>query len=228
MNDPYSTRGRSRSGDVVGVEALLGRWQHRWHEQRAFLQGFLRRPTRTGALFPSSPALARSMIQGFGLRTAETVVELGPGTGAFTRLLVEEVGPDTLVLTLELDEHLARMLRKRFPSVVTYCDSAERLRRHLNRLGKKRANYVISGLPWATFPGELQDRVLGAVVRSLVPDGQFSTFAYVHALLMPAAIRFRRRLQASFGTVEMSRVVWRNLPPALVYRCRDPRPRERA
>jgi phospholipid N-methyltransferase len=205
------------------LEVLWERFESGWTEHVEFLQGFLRRPTRTGALVPSSAELARAMVQGCALRDCEVVVELGPGTGSFTRIIVEEIGSETLFLALELDAELARGLRRRFPSFLIHCDSAERLRRHLHQLGKKRADCIVSGLPWATFPKALQERILGAVVKSLAPEGTFTTFAYLHALWMPSACRLRRRLAALFGEVKTSRVVWRNLPPALVYRCRQPR-----
>jgi phospholipid N-methyltransferase len=81
---------------------------------------------------------------------------------------------------------------------------------------------IVSGLPWASTPFALQKRILAAIVRSLAPTGRFTTFAYLPARWMPGAIRFRRQLEASFGHVELSPVVWRNLPPAFVYRCGRP------
>jgi phospholipid N-methyltransferase len=66
----------------------------------------------------------------------------------------------------------------------------------------------------------VQDRILEAVVKSLAPKGVFTTFAYLHAAWLPTAVRFRKRLKQHFGSVKTSRIVWRNLPPAYVYRCR--------
>ncbi|MEU8139852.1 hypothetical protein [Streptodolium elevatio] len=54
--------------------------------------------------------------------------------------------------------------------------------------------------------------------RALTPAGRMTTFAYGHAAWMPTARRFAAELSASFGTVERTRTVWRNLPPAFVYR----------
>jgi phospholipid N-methyltransferase len=56
-------------------------------------------------------------------------------------------------------------------------------------------------------------------VRSLRPGGRFATFAYVHGTPFPGGIRFRRMLRERFAKVSLSPVVWRNLPPAFVYRC---------
>jgi phospholipid N-methyltransferase len=82
----------------------------------------------------------------------------------------------------------------------------------------------VSGLPWAGFAATRQTRILDAVVASLRPGGWFTTFAYVHAAGWPPGRRFRRLLEARFSEVERSRVVWKNLPPAFVYRCREAGP----
>jgi phospholipid N-methyltransferase len=36
---------------------------------------------------------------------------------------------------------------------------------------------------------------------------------------MPGGRRFRRLLEANFSRVIATEIVWRNLPPAFVYRC---------
>jgi len=148
------------------------------------------------------------------------VVELGPGTGAFTRLILDRIGPETLFLALELDGACVKRLREHLHGLEIHQDSAEHLERHLKRLGVESADYVISGLPWSNMRRQVQDRILDAVVRSLAPKGVFTTFAYIHAAWLPTALRFRRRLREHFGSVRTSRIVWKNLPPAYVYRCR--------
>jgi phospholipid N-methyltransferase len=186
----------------------------------AFLAGFLRAPWRVGAIAPSSQALAAMMTEDMGLEEAQTVVELGPGTGVFTRAICGRVPPDALVMAVEIDPQMAALLRPRFPRVRIVNDSAERLDEHLAAAGRKEADAILSGLPWVSFPADLQDRLLGAVVSALRPGGRFATFAYSHAAWLPPGQRFRRLLTARFAAVETTRVVWPNLPPAFVYRCR--------
>ena len=67
---------------------------------------------------------------------------------------------------------------------------------------------------------EIQERILDKVTASLSPNGMFTTFTYVHAFWLPGARRFREWLERRFGQVCISRIVWKNSPPALVYRCR--------
>jgi phospholipid N-methyltransferase len=75
-------------------------------------------------------------------------------------------------------------------------------------------------LPWATFPESLQVECLDAMMRVLKPGGRFATFSYVHSLALTNSRRFAKRLPKYFKTVSKSPVVWLNLPPAFVYRCR--------
>ena len=54
-----------------------------------FLKSYLSTPGNVGAVAPSSPYLARRMIEELDLEGADTVVELGPGTGAFTGFILD-------------------------------------------------------------------------------------------------------------------------------------------
>jgi phosphatidylethanolamine/phosphatidyl-N-methylethanolamine N-methyltransferase len=183
------------------------------------LTEFIRQPIYTGAVAPSSRWLARCVVAEMGLEEAQTVVELGPGTGSFTRLIAERARPEALVLALELNPRLAADLAPRFPRVEIVNDSAERLLDHLRSRGREHADCVLSGIPFAAFGPELQCRVVDAVVASLRPGGRFATFAYVNAAWLPPGRRFRRLLESRFPIVRTTSTVWRNLPPAFVYRC---------
>ena len=187
-----------------------------------FIRSFLRQPAVVGALLPSSRALADAMLNRANLDRARTVVELGPGTGAITGPILDRIRPSTLFLALELHGGHARELRKRFPRLRVYRDSAEHLRRYLGRYRRRTADTVVSGLPWANMAPQQQEQILQSVVDCLEPDGTFVTFGYTHVQWLPGARRFRQLLRQNFRVVEQSTTVWRNLPPALVYSCRDP------
>lgn len=184
-----------------------------------FFGAFLTRPTTVGAVAPSSRRLGREMIRGLDLDKADTVVELGPGTGAFTEIIIDSIGPNTTFFAVELNPVFARVLGRRFPSITVYNDSAENLCQHLKGHGKDSVSHVFCGLPWASLPLKAQERVFAAIIESLTPGGTFSTFAYGHACWFPNAVRFRRRLEQHFSVVKRSRTVWRNVPPAFIYRC---------
>jgi phosphatidylethanolamine/phosphatidyl-N-methylethanolamine N-methyltransferase len=182
----------------------------------SILNEFLRHPRLTGAVAASSPGLARMMTAGVGLERARTVVELGPGTGVFTDAILRRAGPGTRIVAIELNGHLAGRL-------------AERYRRHaveivhgsaadLARLVPGPVDAVVSGLPWTVMAPAARLGILDAVAAALVPNGVFTTFAYAHAAWTPPGRRFAAELAARFAATGTSPLVWRNLPPAFVYR----------
>jgi len=189
-----------------------------------FLIEFLRDPTSIGALAPSSGHLAAEMTAELGLSEASLVVEYGPGTGAFTGAVADRLPETADFLAVEQNARLAGKLRKRIPDVPVVEESIARIPEILRRRGHDPGSVdsIVSGLPWASFDEPRQDRLLDATLEILAPGGRFATFAYLHGLLLPAARRFRAALDDRFATVDTSPVVWRNLPPAIVYRCRAP------
>lgn len=186
------------------------------HSPLRFVESFIREPFAVGALWPSSAALSRAVVNGCDFGPGDTVVELGPGTGAFTELLLERLGEQGRLLALEISPTNIKVLRRRFPPCHVIHDSAENLPRHL---GRSLARCIISGLAWSNMRSCMQDRILDAILSSLAPNGQFVAFAYTHSFWLPTALRFRRRLFCSFERVETTPTIWRNLPPAFVYRC---------
>ncbi|MDD2764485.1 MAG: methyltransferase domain-containing protein [Opitutaceae bacterium] len=186
-----------------------------WH----FFLGFLRQPWKVGAVAPSSARLAQAIVRHCALGKAQTVVELGAGTGAITRQILKHIGPQTTFITLELDAgHVAR-LRKRHPGLRIYHASAENLRTLLAKHGRGQADCIISGLPWGNMSSRAQHRIMGEVLSVLKPGGRFCGFGYVHASWYPSSRAFRRMLERNFQRVGISPIVWRNLPPAFVYFC---------
>jgi len=184
-----------------------------------FFASFLRRPWTVGALAPSSTCLARFVLRRCPLRRARTVVELGPGTGAITRFIRERIGPETTFIALELDPGHVERLRHRYPGVTVCRESAENLSSVLAAQDAEEADCIISGLPWGNMSRGTQQRIMHQVRTSLRPGGRFCGFGYLHASWYPSSRAFREMLAANFDQVHISRIVWRNLPPAFAYSC---------
>ena len=120
------------------------------------------------------------------------------------------------MIAVEINPRNARVLRQRYPQCEVIEDSAAHLHEHLSR---RRADCIVSGLAWGNMLPRTQNEILSAILKSLKPGGQFVGFAYVHAAWFPTTQRFRARLRRHFKRVESTPIVWRNLPPALVFRC---------
>ena len=180
---------------------------------------FLKNPKRTGAIATSSRGLARMICSQIGIDSASVIVEFGPGTGVFTEEILRMKKPDTCFFAIERSPKLAASFRRKFPDVRLFEDSAENVAEMLDEVGQTQIDSIVCGLPWAAFDEPLQDSLLDATLSSLHPGGTFATFAYLHGLLLPAGKRFKKKLARSFSQVDKSPTVWRNIPPAFVYRC---------
>lgn len=194
-----------------------------WTDAALFLARFARHPWRVGAVAPSSAGLAVQAIMPVPGTGDPVVVELGPGTGAFTRAIQRRLGGRGYHLAVEVDAAFAGVLRRRYPRVEVVVADAARLPELLAQRGLPPADVVVSGLPWAALTAARARGTLAAVASVMAPHAAFTTFAYVHALWTPPARRLRDELTRTFDEVVPGRTVWPNLPPALVYHARRPR-----
>ena len=185
-----------------------------------FLRQFVTSPRSVGAILPSSAALAATMVAPIDFATGPTIVEFGPGTGAFTRAIAQRLRPPGRYLGIELNAAFCETLAAEFPTQTFVHGSVADLTTILADHGIGRVDAIVCGLPWASLPIALQERVFDEIERALVPGGVFMTFAYLHGLLLPGASALRRRLARSFADVSHSPIVWGNVPPAFAYICR--------
>ncbi|MFG3558177.1 class I SAM-dependent methyltransferase [Micromonospora sp. NPDC047557] len=191
-------------------------------DSSTFLRQFVRHPLTVGAVTPSGAGLAADITAAVPGSGEPVVVELGPGTGAFTGAVQRRLAGRGHHLALEINPRFAARVARRYPEVEVVLADAAVLGDLLVARSLPYADVVVSGLPWAAFSGQRQRAVLDAVTGVLGPGGVFTTFAYRHALCSPPARRFRRLLDRTFEEVTVGRTVWANLPPALVYHCRRP------
>jgi phospholipid N-methyltransferase len=184
-----------------------------------FLREFLAQPMATGAIVPSSEALGKAIVRNLNLSNAKAVVEYGPGTGAFTTYVLQNLDHDARFIAIEINPRLAEMFRKQHPDVQIFQDSVANAREICNEAGIDQVDCIVSGLPWASFQESMQVEFLDEMMRVLKPGGKFVTFAYVHGLFLPPGRRFSKILPKYFGSITKSPVVWNNFPPAFVYSC---------
>lgn len=185
-----------------------------------FLGQFVRSPLSVGSVLPSSAALARAMVAPIDFAAARTIVELGPGTGAFTREIAARLAPGCRYLGIELNPNFVRTLSMAFPRLDFVQGNAAQLAQILASHDVASADAFVSGLPWAWLPYPVQESVFGAMSKVLIPGGLLITFGYLQALVLPGARALRRLLPRYFAEVRYSRIVWRNVPPAFAYICR--------
>ncbi len=185
-----------------------------------FIVEFLRSPNVTGAVAPSSHFLAEKIVEWIEWESTSTIIEWGPGTGSFTKLILEHKPESCRYMAMELNPEMCAILRKKFPGIEICEESVTEVVRICESECIEEVDCVVSGLPWAVFSEEVQTAFMKALMCVLKPGGQFTTFAYLHGLQLPAGKRFKAKLREFFSEVSLSEVVWANVPPARVYRCR--------
>jgi phospholipid N-methyltransferase len=178
-----------------------------------FFRAFAANPRAVGAVLPTSRWAVRDMLDMADIAAADLVVELGAGTGVSTQELLARLRPDARLLAFEIDPNLADLLRERYadPRLEVVCESAENLQDHL---AGRRADVVVSALPYTSFPADLRRRVLDVLPAVLADGGTVLVIQYSPAML--------RELRRRFITVRQ-RLSPRNVPPAFLFACRDPR-----
>ncbi|MFY1672998.1 class I SAM-dependent methyltransferase [Plantactinospora sp. WMMB334] len=191
-------------------------------EMISFLAQLARDPRSVGAIAPSGAPLAERITATIPRTGQPLVVELGPGTGAFTRVIQRRLAGQGRHLALEINPTFADRLAREHPAVDVLQADASTLAGLLAERNLPPAEVIVSGLPWAVFGADRQRAILASVVAALADHGVFTTFAYQHARWSPPARRLHRNLRDLFEEVVVGSTVWANLPPAVVYHCRRP------
>lgn len=176
-----------------------------------FFCALLADPRRVGAVVPSGPALARAITREISPSSAP-VVELGPGTGAFTERLIARGVPEDRLALVEYGPDFARLLEERYPHARVLRMDATRLR-HVDLFEDEKAGAVVSGLPLLSLSPREVIAILRGAFHHLRDDGAFYQFTYGPRCPVPSAILNRLGLRAS----RIGRAII-NVPPAGVYR----------
>jgi phospholipid N-methyltransferase len=177
-----------------------------------FLRSWLRNPQQVGAMAPSGRALA-DLITADIEAPGEPIIELGPGTGAFTRALLSRGVPAHRLVLVEADHTFARKLKLRFPGVRVLNMDAEHLGQTAGFFGHERASAIVSGLPLLAMPVEKVVAILhGAFQHHLDENGPFYQFTYMPRCPVP-----RPQLKSMGLEAVRTGFAFVNFPPAAVY-----------
>jgi phosphatidylethanolamine/phosphatidyl-N-methylethanolamine N-methyltransferase len=176
------------------------------------------------AISPSSSYLATAMLEPLTLARTRVALELGAGTGAITRALLDQLPPHATLLVFEINPRFIDCLRRSIsdPRMILINSSAENLDSELHQRGIQQVDTVTSSLGLAFMPDCQRQALFQRLAPFLHPRSVFTQFQYIHGLQFVGGrlCRFNLRplLNRYFGSVQ-SRIVWRNLPPAFVFTC---------
>jgi phospholipid N-methyltransferase len=178
-----------------------------------FLKQYLRNPFGTGAVAPSGPQLAKLMVAKIAPQPSEIIVELGPGTGSFTReLLAQGVDPANLIL-VEFNTEFIKFLKGEFPALRIVEGAAQDLPQLLKTLGQASVKKIISGIPLRSMKPSDCRQIALSVAAVLEPGGLFVQFSYFKASPVPKEVAAEAGLSGECVGSAMN-----NVPPAFVWR----------
>jgi phosphatidylethanolamine/phosphatidyl-N-methylethanolamine N-methyltransferase len=208
----------------------------RFSEFRLFFREFRATFHTTGAVLPSGRALSWRLAR-FVRETEgpKRILEVGPGTGAVTRWIVDAMGPDDRLDLVELNDRFVARLRERFETDPAFRRVAEQTTIHhcpVQELsGESEYDTLISGLPLNNFSVELVESVLDVLGRLAKDGATLSFFEYIAIRKAKAAVSGRAERERLSGIESiMGRLleekeiardgVWMNVPPAWVHHVR--------
>lgn len=179
------------------------------------MRAFLTQGKRIASFAPSSRFMARKILDGIDWSKANSIVELGAGTGPITAEMVKNANPKTKLVVIELDPVLCGRLQDRFrgtPNVEVILGDATKFGELLAARGIPKVDHVLSGLPLPSFPAEARDAILEMSARTINEGGTFRQLT-----VMP--LIYYKMYRRYFEDVRF-RFVPFNLPPGGVYVCR--------
>lgn len=185
------------------------------NEQWKFFQGFLRQPGQVGSIIPSSKALEQHIVRQIDPASADTLVELGPGTGGTTRAVLNAMGPRARLLAIDINPQFIRHLEAiGDPRLIPCTGTAADLKALWVQHNLQAPDVVFSGIPFSTMDDQVGRQIIEDVWASLKPGGRF------------VAYQFRNTVkQIGSEILGQPSVEWQwfNIPPMRFYRWDKPK-----
>jgi phosphatidylethanolamine/phosphatidyl-N-methylethanolamine N-methyltransferase len=176
-----------------------------------FFRALASAPRTVGAIAPSGAGLANMITREINGATGP-VLELGPGTGVFTKALLARGVKERDLTLIEYGSDFMRALQFQFPNArVLWMDAAWIESRKVFEKGSFGA--VVSGLPLLNMAPAKVEALLAGVFNSLRHDGAMYQFTYG----VRCPVDHQRLEQLGLHASCVGRVLL-NVPPASVYR----------
>lgn len=176
----------------------------------------IKHPVEVSTIFPSSKHLARHMVSLMDLEKPVDILELGPADGAITDPLVEQMHPESRLVTVESNKRFCDILKDKYKgqqksdAIEIVEGRAEDMAEIREERGIDGFDYVVSGLPLASFSNDLSEDIVQKTYDNLRDSGAFIQFQY--------SLKSQETISEIFDSLETSKV-WKNLwfKPTHVY-----------
>jgi phospholipid N-methyltransferase len=175
--------------------------------------------SQIGAMLPSSPALGRAMVR--PIREAArplNILEVGPGTGPFTRQILRLMRPEDRFTICEINPRFLGLLKKNLERNPNYIRHRERVRffqgpvQALPLAGKggnaqetafEKFDIIVSSLPFSNFTPETVNEILTLFQSMTAENGSVTFCEYIGMRKLSAVFSSRRGKQRLAGVDEV-------------------------
>ena len=166
------------------------------------------------SITPTSEFGVRRVCGKIDFGRTDVVVEYGPGTGVFTKHLLEKMGSDSRLILIERNADFSRMLGKRFRDrrVAIRNDCASNVLEVLTACGMQPADCILSGIPFSFLPYETRLEILRKSHAALREGGKFLAYQTFYQ----AKNHLKEPLESVFRSVRVDYEML-NIPPMRIY-----------
>jgi len=176
----------------------------------ALFQEFIKHPSQIGSVISSSRFLECRVVETAGIKSAKTIVELGPGTGGTTRAILKSMAQCTKLLSIEKNPHLHSMVsRIKDDRLIAHFGDANGLKKILSMYELDAPEVLISGIPFSTMSIGTGSQIVETISSVLAPGGRFVAYQVSN--------RVAYLCRPILGPGQM-KVELLNIPPHRVYR----------
>lgn len=185
------------------------------HHPLVTMREFLRHPQHVGSAFPASRQLVEAVLKPLDLSAARLVVEYGPGSGRFTRALLERMPEEGRLVAIDVSPRFIRHLRQTIPDrrLHAVTGSAADVNAVLQSLRLEGVDLVVTGIPFSTMARDVGAKIVRTSAGLMGAHGQLIAYQMRDTV--------EPMLRQSFAQVERTRC-WRNIPPCHIFRASGP------
>lgn len=172
-----------------------------------FIKQYIKHPKEIGSLIPSSESLSKMMTASI-IGNGDTLIELGAGTGVFTKHIKLKFSNHKLYV-FEKNTNFHENLLK-INNIDLYCNALDMTK--IIDINQNKVSDVISGLPLRSIDNEISNVILSHAFYLLINGGQFIQFTY--GFKSPINNDF---LKEHNMVLDKKIYVINNIPPATIY-----------
>ena len=177
-------------------------------EKRYLFKNFLK-DKQIGSIVSSSKFAVNRVCNKLDFSGRKIIVEYGPGTGVFTKILLERMSPESKLILIETNKDMISILKRiKDPRVFIFNDTAENVENILRQCGEETADYIISGIPFSFIKKEEKHKILGNTRKVLSSNGTFLVYQFTLTVV--------GYLKKYFSQISYD-FVFLNIPPLFIF-----------